>query len=59
MWTLSSTSPLGNHCLLQGYLYLSLLLLLLIYDLYKNPDTITHIEVERLRWAGHVMRMQE
>jgi hypothetical protein len=29
------------------------------YDLYKDEDTVTVKRVGRLRWAGHVIRMEE
>jgi hypothetical protein len=27
--------------------------------LYKENDTVTYIELNRLRWAGHVIRLEE
>jgi hypothetical protein len=27
--------------------------------LYKESDTVTHIKTNRLRWAGHVIRLEE
>jgi hypothetical protein len=30
-----------------------------LYDLYKEEDVITFIKLARLRWAGHVIRMEE
>ena len=32
-----------------------------LYTLYKESDTVTHmyIKINRLNWAGHVIRMEE
>jgi len=30
-----------------------------LYTLYKESDTVTYIEINRLKWAGHVIRMEE
>ena len=30
-----------------------------LYELYKSSDIITDIKIARLRWAGHVARMEE
>ncbi|KAJ4442172.1 hypothetical protein ANN_12038 [Periplaneta americana] len=30
-----------------------------LYQLYESPDIITSIKIARLRWAGHVKRMDE
>jgi hypothetical protein len=30
-----------------------------IYTLYKDSDIATYIKVNRLRWAGHVIRLEE
>jgi hypothetical protein len=30
-----------------------------IYTLYKESDTVTYIKINRLRWAGHVIRLEE
>jgi hypothetical protein len=30
-----------------------------IYTLYKVSDIVTHIEINRLIWAGHVIRLEE
>jgi hypothetical protein len=30
-----------------------------LYDLYKDEDTVTFIKLGRLRWAGHVITMEE
>jgi hypothetical protein len=27
--------------------------------LYKESDTVTYIKINRLRWAGHVIRLEE
>jgi hypothetical protein len=29
-----------------------------LYDLHKNDDIVTFIKLGRLRWAGHVIRME-
>ena len=28
-------------------------------ELYKEPDLVKYIKINRLRWAGHVQRMEE
>jgi hypothetical protein len=30
-----------------------------LYTLYKDSDTVTYIKINRLRWAGHVIRLEE
>jgi hypothetical protein len=30
-----------------------------LYTLYKESDTVTYIKVNQLRWAGHVIRLDE
>jgi hypothetical protein len=30
-----------------------------LYTLYKDSDTSTYIKINRLRWAGHVSRLEE
>ena len=30
-----------------------------LYTLYKESDTVTYIKINRLKWAGHVIRMEE
>jgi hypothetical protein len=30
-----------------------------LYSLYKDLDTVTVIKVARLRWLGHLVRMEE
>ena len=30
-----------------------------LYTLYKESDIVTYIKVNRLKWAGHVIRMEE
>jgi hypothetical protein len=30
-----------------------------LYTLYKENDIVTYIEINRLRWAGHVIRLEE
>jgi len=30
-----------------------------LYALYKDSDIVTYIKVNRLRWAGHVIRLEE
>ena len=30
-----------------------------LYDIYAEPDVISSIKVGRLRWAGHVIRMDD
>jgi hypothetical protein len=30
-----------------------------LYNLYKGPDTVASIKSQRLRWAGHVARMDD
>jgi hypothetical protein len=30
-----------------------------LYALYKESDVITYIKINRLRWAGHVIRLEE
>jgi hypothetical protein len=30
-----------------------------LYTLYKESNTITYIKINRLKWAGHVIRMEE
>ena len=30
-----------------------------MYTLYKDSDIITYIKINRLRWAGHVIRLEE
>jgi hypothetical protein len=30
-----------------------------LYDLYKDEDIVTFIKLCQLRWAGHVIRMEE
>jgi hypothetical protein len=30
-----------------------------LYTLYKDSDIITYIKINRLRWAGHVIRLEE
>jgi len=30
-----------------------------LYTLYKDSDIVTYIKVNRLRWAGHVIRLEE
>jgi hypothetical protein len=29
-----------------------------LHTLYKENDTVTYIEINRLRWAGHVVRLE-
>ena len=29
-----------------------------LYTLYKESDTVTYIKINRLKWAGHVIRME-
>jgi hypothetical protein len=30
-----------------------------LYTLYKENDRVTYIKINRLRWAGHVIRLEE
>ena len=30
-----------------------------LYTLYKDSDIVTYIKVNHLRWAGHVIRLEE
>ena len=30
-----------------------------VYSLYRSPNTVRVIKFRRLRWAGHVARMEE
>ena len=30
-----------------------------LYTLYKDRDIVTYIKINRLKWAGHVIRMEE
>ena len=30
-----------------------------LYTLYKESDIVTYIKIKRLKWAGHVIRMEE
>jgi hypothetical protein len=30
-----------------------------LYTLYKESDIVTYIKTNRLRWAGHVIRLEE
>jgi hypothetical protein len=30
-----------------------------LYTLYKENDIVTYIEINQLRWAGHVIRLEE
>ena len=30
-----------------------------LYILYRESDTVTYIKINRLKWAGHVIRMEE
>ena len=30
-----------------------------LYTLYKESDIVTYIKINRLRWAGYVIRMEE
>jgi hypothetical protein len=30
-----------------------------LYTLYKESNTLTYIKINRLRWAGHVIRLEE
>jgi hypothetical protein len=30
-----------------------------LYSLYRSPDIVSVIKSRRLRWAGHVARMEE
>ena len=30
-----------------------------LFTLYKENDTVTYIKINRLRWAGHVIRVEE
>jgi len=30
-----------------------------LYTLYKENDIVIYIKINRLRWAGHVVRMEE
>jgi hypothetical protein len=30
-----------------------------LYTLYKENDIVTYIKINRLRWAGHVIRLEE
>jgi hypothetical protein len=30
-----------------------------LYTLYKESDIVTYIKMNRLKWAGHVIRMEE
>ena len=30
-----------------------------LYTLYKESDIVTYIKINRLKWAGHVIRMEE
>ena len=30
-----------------------------LYELYKEPDLVKYIKINRLRWAGHVQRMED
>ena len=30
-----------------------------LYTLYKESDIVTFIKINRLKWAGHVIRMEE
>ena len=30
-----------------------------LYTLYKESDTVTYVKINRLKWAGHVICMEE
>ena len=30
-----------------------------LYTLYKESDIVTYIKIDRLKWAGHVIRVEE
>jgi hypothetical protein len=30
-----------------------------LYTLYEESDIVTYIKINRLRWAGHVIRLEE
>jgi len=30
-----------------------------LYAFYKESDIVTYIKINRLKWAGHVIRMEE
>ena len=30
-----------------------------LYTLYKDNDIITYIKISRLRWAGHIIRLED
>ncbi|CAG9834596.1 unnamed protein product, partial [Diabrotica balteata] len=30
-----------------------------LYRIYQEPDIVKHIKIGRLRWVGHVMRMEQ
>ena len=30
-----------------------------LYTLYKESDIVSYIKINRLKWAGHVIRMEE
>ena len=30
-----------------------------LYTLYKDIDIVTYIQINRLRWAGHIIRLEE
>jgi hypothetical protein len=30
-----------------------------LYTLYKESDIVTYIKINQLKWAGHVIRMEE
>jgi len=32
---------------------------MILYHLYDEADLVTTVKITRLRWAGHVMRMQD
>ena len=30
-----------------------------LYSLYKEPNIVEDIKIRRLKWAGHIIRMEE
>ena len=56
----SGSSPgEDKHLSIKLLLLLLLLLLLSSFDFYPSPNIARMIKSRRLRWAGHVVRMDE
>jgi hypothetical protein len=43
---------------INGRVILKCILKMELYTLYKDSDIVTYIKVNRLRWAGHVIRLE-